>query len=124
MHEKVSYLLMEVKDYIKSNLHLPLSIAALCRKFNTNKTSLQERFRDYHGTTVHACLLQARMEKARLLLIESDFSVKQIAIQCGYRKIHSFNKAFRIKYLLSPGRYRKQALSVESHTKAVESHLV
>jgi len=111
MRLKDAILPLQVRDYIDSNLHRNLPIAALCKEFNTNKTSLQERFRAHSGLSLHAFLLQSRMEKAEFLLRETDDPVKYIAMQCGYRKVHSFNKAFKAYWRLSPGTYRKHMLS-------------
>jgi len=124
MHQRDVILLRQVRDYITDNLHRPLSIAAICGKFNTNKTTLQERFREYLGSSLHAYLLEGRMEKARILLIETDDPVKHVASQCGYKRIHSFNKAFRNKYGRSPGQYRKNFPTVKSDINAAESHSV
>jgi AraC-like DNA-binding protein len=110
MRRKDASLLLQVRAYIDSNLHRNLPVAALCREFNTNKTSLQERFRAYSGLSLHAFLLQSRMEKAEFLLRQTDDPVKYIAMQCGYRKVHSFNKAFKAYWRLSPGAYRKYNL--------------
>jgi AraC-like DNA-binding protein len=110
MRLKDAVLPLQVRAYIDSNLHRSLPIATLCKEFNTNKTSLQERFRAYSGLSLHAFLLQSRMEKAEFLLRETDDPVKYIAMQCGYRKVHSFNKAFKAYWRLSPGAYRKHLL--------------
>ena len=107
-------LLLQVRTYIDSNLHRDLPIAALCKEFNTNKTSLQEYFRAYSGLSLHAFMLQSRMEKAEFLLRETDDPVKYIAVQCGYRKVHSFIKAFKAYWRLSPGAYRKYHLTAAS----------
>jgi|GEM_PF-820447 len=107
MRLKDAGLLLQVQNYIDGNLHRNLPIAALCKEFNTNKTSLQEHFRAYSGLSLHAFLLQSRMEKAEFLLRQSDDPIKYIAMQCGYRKVHSFNKAFKAYWRLSPGAYRK-----------------
>ena len=111
MRLKDANLQQQVRAYIDNNLHRNLSIATLCREFSTNKTSLQEHFRAYSGLSLHAFLLQSRMEKAEFLLRETDDPVKYIAMQCGYRKVHSFNKAFKAYWRLSPGAYRKYNLT-------------
>jgi AraC-like DNA-binding protein len=123
MHRKDAGLLLQVRAYIDSNLHCNLPISKLCREFNTNKTSLQERFRAYAGISLHAFLQQSRMEKAEALLRETDDPVKFVAMQCGYRKVHSFNKAFKAHAQLSPGAYRRSSLSFSEMMGAVESNI-
>ncbi|HVU53658.1 MAG TPA: AraC family transcriptional regulator [Puia sp.] len=123
MHLKDASLLLQVRAYIDSNLHRNLPISQLCREFNTNKTSLQERFRAYCGTSLHAFLLQCRMEKALVLLRETDDPVKFVAMQCGYRRVHSFNKAFKAYAQSSPGAYRRRHLLFSAGLRAVESDI-
>ena len=108
MRRKDAGLLLQVRAYIDSNLHRNLPVATLCREFNTNKTSLQERFREYSGLSLHAFLQHRRMEKAAILLRQTDDPVKWVAFQCGYRKVHSFNKAFKTYWRTSPGIYRSK----------------
>src|SRR5262249_40380441 len=123
MHQKNASLLLQVRTYIDSNLHCNLPISKLCREFNTNKTSLQERFRAYCGVSLHAFLQQSRMEKAVVLLRETDDPVKWVAMQCGYRRVHSFNKAFKAYAQLSPGAYRRNSLLFPEDMDAVESNI-
>lgn len=123
MHLKDASLLLQVRAYIDSNLHCNLPISKLCREFNTNKTSLQERFRAYCGVSLHAFLQQSRMEKAVVLLRETDEPVKLIARQCGYRRVHSFNKAFKAYKQLPPGAYRRNSLHFPEYMGAVESNI-
>lgn len=117
-------LLLQVKAYIYSNLHRPLSISKLCQEFNTNKTSLQERFSIHFGVSLHAFLQQIRMEKAVGLLRETDDPIKCVAMQCGYRKVHSFNKAFKVYAKTSPGDYRRHSQLFARRVGAVESNMV
>ena len=123
MHRKDAILLLQVRAYIDSNLHCNLPISKLCREFNTNKTSLQERFRACCGVSLHAFLQQSRMEKAVILLRETDDPVKLVARQCGYRKVHSFNKAFKAYAQLPPGAYRRSSLHFPEDMDVVESNI-
>ena len=123
MHLKDASLLLQVRAYIDSNLHCNLPISKLCREFNTNKTSLQERFRAYCGVSLHAFLQQSRMEKAVVLLRETDEPVKFVARQCGYRRVHSFNKAFKAYAQLPPGAYRRTHFPEDMDMDAVESDI-
>jgi two-component system response regulator YesN len=107
MTKQEAGLLVQVRQYIHTNLHRPIPVASICREFHTNKTKLQGHFREGLGLSLHAFLLRERMEKAGALLQETDAPVKYIAAQCGYRKVRSFNKAFKNHWQLSPDRYRK-----------------
>lgn len=122
MTQRDAGLLLQVREYINNNLHREMPVSLICRGFNINKTKLQERFRERFGISIHACLLLDRMERAKVLLTETEDSVKYIAMQCGYKKVRSFNKAFKNKWKVSPDPYRKNFRPVKSNTNAAESH--
>lgn len=124
MSQQETALIKEIKEYISSNLQRPLSVAAICRQFQTNRTTLQEWFREYWNSSVHAFILEKRMELARSLLCDTELPVKLIALRCGYRKVHSFNKAFRRKCGFSPGQYRQDRPFVRVVVNIAESHPV
>ena len=51
-----------------------------------------------------------RMEKAKALLFQSTFPVKEIAALCGYKDPFNITNAFRHSAGISPREYRKQNL--------------
>jgi AraC-like DNA-binding protein len=63
------------------------------------------------------------MEKAVVLLRETDEPVKFVARQCGYRRVHSFNKAFKAYAQLPPGAYRRTHFPEDMDMDAVESDI-
>jgi AraC-like DNA-binding protein len=63
------------------------------------------------------------MHKAVVLLRETDHPIKWVAIQCGYRRVHSFNKAFKNYSQLSPGVYRRRSQLFAEKVGAVESNI-
>jgi AraC-like DNA-binding protein len=72
-----------------------------------NREKLQAGFRELLQTTVHAYIVNHRIEKAAKRLLESDDSIKAIALDSGYKKQRSFNKIFKTIYNLTPAAYRK-----------------
>lgn len=84
------------------------SLAGLALKAGMNKDKLSRGFRMVVGTPLFDYLLQARMSKAKLLLLTTEFSVSDIGYEVGYQDIHSFSKAFKKFYGLSPHQYRKK----------------
>jgi AraC-like DNA-binding protein len=73
-----------------------------------NKDKLAKGFKLVVGTPIFDYLLQARMSKAKLLLLTTEFSVTAVGYEIGYQDIHSFSKAFKKFYGLSPHQYRKK----------------
>ncbi len=97
------------------NISLPMQMTAYIESHSDSVTlkSLAEHFR-YHpnyvsrylhqqtGKTFSALLLEKRMEKAALLLRNTDLSIEKIAEMLGYSNSSNFYKAFRQYYHTSP----------------------
>ena len=64
---------------------------------------------DATGQNFTAYLNTVRIEKARVLLRETDETVLEIALNCGYGSISYFNRVFRQQIGMSPLQYRTSA---------------
>lgn len=58
------------------------------------------------GFTPHSYLLKIRLEKARRLVTETKFFIGQVASECGFDDMSTFNKAFKRKFGKSPAQFR------------------
>jgi AraC-like DNA-binding protein len=107
MTRKDTQLIVEIREYLDENLYDDHSIQSLCRQFTINREKLQAGFHALVQSTVHAYIVRQRIERAARRLIESDDSIKAIALDSGYRKQRSFNKTFKATYHLTPASYRR-----------------
>ena len=107
MKRKDVQLILQIRDYIEEHLDTPHTIDGLCRQFNLNREKLQTGFKEQFETTVHAYIVKMRMQRAAKRLIDSDDSIKMIALDSGYKKQRSFNKTFKTIFQLTPAAYRK-----------------
>lgn len=98
----------EAHDYLLRNMDNPCTLIELSHKVGINDFKLKKGFKQVYGTTVYEFLLDARMEKARVLLLETDTSAHEIAFITGYKNLSSFITAFKKKMGCSPGTFRKQ----------------
>jgi transcriptional regulator GlxA family with amidase domain len=44
-----------------------------------------------------------RLEKARDLLRQTDLSVTDVCVACGFKSLSHFSKSYRLAYGISPG---------------------
>ena len=107
MNRKDELLIREIRDYLDQNLYKEHSIPGLCRQFTINREKLQAGFHHLVQSTVHAYIVRQRIERAAQRLLESDDSIKAIALDSGYKKQRSFNKTFKAIYNLTPAAYRR-----------------
>lgn len=100
-------LIEKIRDYLDENLYEEHSIQSLCRQFTINREKLQAGFHTLVNSTVHAYIVRQRIDRAAQRLLETDDSIKAIALDSGYKKQRSFNKTFKAIYNLTPASYRR-----------------
>lgn len=107
MKRKDVQLIEKIRDYLDENLYKEHSIQELCRQFTINREKLQAGFHHLVNSTVHAYIVRQRIDRAASRLLETDDSIKAVALDSGYKKQRSFNKTFKAIYNLTPASYRR-----------------
>ena len=107
MKRKDVQLIQRIRDYLDENLYQEHSIQDLCRQFTINREKLQAGFHELVHSTVHAYIVRQRIDRAAQRLLETDDSIKAVALDSGYKKQRSFNKTFKAIYNLTPASYRR-----------------
>ncbi|MCF6179844.1 MAG: helix-turn-helix transcriptional regulator, partial [Geopsychrobacter sp.] len=72
-----------------------------------SKSSLIVAFKDATGYSPIDYLIRIRLQKAAELLIESELSLGEIAVQCGFHDSNYLTRQFRRVYNLTPRQFRK-----------------
>ncbi|PSL45679.1 AraC-like DNA-binding protein [Chitinophaga niastensis] len=98
--------LQEARNLLLQNMDNPCSLRELAHKVFINEFKLKKGFKQLFGATVFDFLLNARMEKAYLLLTETDMLIKEITMITGYKNVSNFTAAFKKKYGYPPGRFK------------------
>lgn len=78
--------------------------AASCNSWWQN--SISSRFTKKCGYTFIAYLNQLRLERARELLLQTDWRMYEISEHVGYNSVEHFNHTFKKKFGISPSDYR------------------
>ena len=72
-------------------------------------SSLSHKFKDYTNKGIYEYILYKRILKTRELMCQ-DFSLTEIAFQCGFSDYSNFLRAFKKVTGTSPKEYRKKML--------------
>jgi AraC-like DNA-binding protein len=86
----------------------PLSLRLLSKAAAINEFKLKAGFRQLFGLSVFDCLQEARMQKARELLLSTNEPLKQICVATGYPRMTNFITAFRKRFGYTPGSLRRK----------------
>lgn len=98
----------EVVDYIQRNLHLPLRLDEIAKRFEISRFHLNCIFRQVLGTTVMHYVTQQRIEVAREIIERSPEPVHDIAQLTGFASTSSFCTVFRKHTGFTPNEYRQE----------------
>ena len=95
-------------EYIINNYQNVVNVNEIADYLSLNRSYLTTIFKKALKVSPQKFLLMYRMKKAMELLMNTDYTINQIAISCGYSNQLSFSKAFHKFQGLSPREFRKR----------------
>lgn len=105
-------------QYMAKHSRNPIRVTDLMAVAKLSRRGFLKSFRKHTGRTPGAVLRRLRIELAKRLLVEHDFSLDVVALASGFRKTNSFSVAFRSVTGLSPMEFRRRAEpGIESHSR-------
>jgi transcriptional regulator GlxA family with amidase domain len=105
---RVSPRLRLVLAAIEANLEEPLSREDLAATAGLSLRQLDRLFHSGLGTAVGAYYLAARLERARMLLLQTDMPALDIAVACGFQSSSHFSRAYKRHFGSGPRAERKR----------------
>lgn len=111
--------LCDVYRYVNENFRTDIQLKDVARLTNLTPQSFCRLFKKRNKIHFVEYLNQVRISSACRLLLDSDWTISEIAYNCGYKTISNFNKLFKETTGHSPKKYREQA-SVSIHLKEEE----
>ena len=79
----------------------------LAQRLGLSVSRLSRGFASLYGMPIHAYVIDQRLKRAAVLLLESSLTVTQISELVGYSKPSNFAAAFKRKYGVSPKDYKR-----------------
>lgn len=96
-------------ELIRTRYMEALSVDDVADMTGYGKSNFCRIFRNVTGKTFHALLNECRVENAKMLLCNTDYSIENIAQQAGFPDAKTFCRVFKNFCGVSPGAYRKHA---------------
>ncbi len=101
-HPKLS----KVIQMMEINIEEPISPSILARDVGMSTRQLERLFRRYLDRSPKRYYMELRLQKARNLLMQTDMSVINVALACGFASPSHFSKCYRAHYDTTPYRER------------------
>jgi AraC-like DNA-binding protein len=97
-----------VMEYVCENTSEQLTLTSTAKALSISKNALEKIFVEYTGMTFGKFLNNMRIEKAMTLLSASDKTVTEIAYECGFGSLRSFNRVFVAFAGKTPTAFKKE----------------
>jgi transcriptional regulator GlxA family with amidase domain len=85
-----------------SNTEDPLAHSVLAKEVGISTRQLERLFRKYLNTSPKVYYMELRLEKARNLLLQTNMSITEICVACGFNSTSHFSKCYRRRFGMSP----------------------
>lgn len=92
--------------YIKTNFRQNLTVSSLTKLLGNSQPHLYKIFKEAFGKSPKSYIIDYRMNMAKEMLAETDFTVAEVAYAVGFSDSFAFSKCFSSKVGMSPTEYR------------------
>ena len=101
-HPRLSNVIARMEE----NIEEPISPSQLATDVGMSTRQLERLFRRYLNRSPKRYYMELRLQKARNLLLQTDMTVINVALACGFASPSHFSKCYRSHYDTTPYRER------------------
>ena len=101
-------LLKNVDEYVNRNYQSSISLDDISRHCGYSSYYFSHFFREATGQRFSDYLILFRVEKALTMISSSNKNFTEIALDCGFNNVRSFNRAFQNYLNITPTEYRNK----------------
>lgn len=98
-------------EYIERNYFQTIEVASLARSFGYSRAHFSTLFAKRTGVAPHQFLTKTRIENAKKLLLETSFSMEEIAFSVGFSSAQQFCLHFKNLTGLTPLHFRRNIIT-------------
>ena len=99
------------RDYIDARLAENISLGDVARECALSVAQFARAFKRSTGVPPHQYLTQRRIGRSRVLLLNTELPLADVAILCGFADQSHFTKVFRRHVGVSPGSFRTASIT-------------
>ena len=96
-----------IRNYIDKNLYTDISLKSISDEFNLSKYYISHLYKEVTGYSPMQYVIRRRIGEAQTMLLHTDDSIVDIAINVGFNSVNNFHSTFVKIIGISPGKYRR-----------------
>lgn len=93
--------------FLKDNLYSPIRMEDVCRHVGLSASQLQKNFSAKMGHTVMGFLSELRIEEAKFLIRQQEYTFTEISEKLCFCSVHHFSRRFKQFTELTPSEYAR-----------------
>lgn len=109
--------IQRVRQYIATHLDKTLTIDDACNQALMSRTQFTRRFREVTGLSFIEYVTQRRLEQAKVLLHETEWSLAMVSEFIGFQDTTRLHRIFDRYVGMSPSQYRSYSRQKETREK-------
>jgi len=98
---------IDAVDLIDTHVSEPLKVPEIAQHVGLSQRQLERQFHKAMGCSIVQFSLLTRLQRARVLLISTDLTVREVSADCGFNSLSHFAYAFRKCFGKRPSDYRQ-----------------
>jgi transcriptional regulator GlxA family with amidase domain len=102
--------LSEAVTLMEANIEEPLSTDEIAQLVSLSRRQLERLFKQYLGSLPSRYYLELRLQRARQLLLDTNHSIVQVGLMCGFSSGSHFSTAFGALFGNTPREERQRKL--------------
>ncbi|MDO7906675.1 response regulator [Paenibacillus sp. JX-17] len=114
IHGKENHIIRDIARYLDQHYAEEISLQDMAGRFYLSREYISRKFKQEFGMNLTDYLGRVRIRQAKLLLLNPQLRVTQIAEMVGYQDEKYFSKVFKKMEGRSPAEFRKQAMPAKS----------
>ncbi|MNF91052.1 HTH-type transcriptional activator RhaS [compost metagenome] len=96
----------DMQIWVLNNLQSKISMEALAERCSMSVRNFRRQFHKETGQCPSEYIEKARLDKARIVLRDSDLPIKSVAYYCGFPSDDQMRTAFKKYLAITPKEYR------------------
>lgn len=102
--------LSEAVSLMEANIEEPLATDDIAGLVGISRRQLERQFKQYLGSVPSRYYLELRLQRARRLLLDTNHSIVQVGLMCGFSSGSHFSTAYGALFGITPREERQRKL--------------
>ncbi len=96
-----------LQSVMETNFTYPMKLEEYARLSGRSLSTFRRDFKEIYNTTPGKWLTQKRLDYGRYMLEQTDRSVSEVVLDCGFKNSSHFSRAFKVQFGKTPLQHKK-----------------